>query len=154
MGLNMDCSQLVLTKREVEQRRQLLRACIFYDWCWSLCSGLPTMMKSSELDLLERIDRGSSQSWTDEDRSSMPSETTLEKQVWDALLKIMHLSIKAAEFVHTVSSATSSSTRISRLVKLAALDTELNAWHKLLPPALQWNAGNVENASSAFFLMQ
>lgn len=155
-GLNLDCSNLGLSKEEVKFRKDLLRSCVIYDQAWALYLGRTTNMKISDISMAclpSRFSHLSSSERSLHRDESVSSDEDLHGQILDVLLELSELSSKVQELAQP-KLAPGLIADENRLVDVAALNTRLKSWYSTLPPRLAWTAENARDAPRVFFLMQ
>lgn len=138
-----------LPDREVEIRRMTLWACVIYDKYWALFLGRPTSMKSSDLEVYHL-----SKQFERLGTSFLPAgpETSLETQIYEALLDLMELAGKITENMDPRSQVDANIDRDAYL-RMAALDREFGNWYARLPEPLKWTPANINTAPFSFFLL-
>ncbi|KAF1982586.1 hypothetical protein K402DRAFT_424510 [Aulographum hederae CBS 113979] len=148
IGLHLDTRQSGLPQIEVEIRHMTLWACVIYDKYWALFLGRPTSMKSSDLEihsLAKQFERLGTC------RPAGP-EKGLETQIYEALLDLMEMAGKIADYTDPQMLTTAHIDRTDYL-RMAGLDREFGNWYSRLPETLRWTPANIATAPFSFFLL-
>jgi hypothetical protein len=154
MGLTMDHSQSNLPGQEIESRQRLLRACVFYDRVWAICSGQPTVIKRSDLSLTEFSPVYSTRRSPATESSTWPAGNTSDIEGWDALLSLMELATRVSSHVVNATPTAEFDEGTTKYMIAATLQSALESWQRMLPPQLKWNSENIQSSSAIFFFIQ
>jgi hypothetical protein len=154
MGLTVESTLHGLSDHEQRLRKRLLKCCLTFDQAWSLYAGHPAVLRRKDLPLL-RSTTPSGPLPLDAEHAFTPDCTPPGMQeLYHAMSDLMDLGSKMVHLVANSDSAQGHGGNSDKLLALATLNNELNAWSQGLPPSFRWSNENANNAPVLFFMMQ